>query len=112
LLAGAAPAPDPHYISHTAFPTPHSPHCIPHTHKATRPPLTPRLPCATHYPQDPVALEKYKKFVAKIKDVEKEIDTRNKRPDLKLRSALAYELLAPTSGPGITSRGVPQSISI
>jgi lipoxygenase len=57
-------------------------------------------------------LEHYSKFVAKIKGVEAEINARNKNPSLKLRSALPYELLAPTSGPGLTNRGVPQSISI
>lgn len=54
-------------------------------------------------------------FSAEIGKIEKEIDARNR--DSKLRNrcgagVLPYELLAPSSGPGVTCRGVPNSVSI
>jgi hypothetical protein len=101
LVLVAGPACTPHYPTH-----------FDHSHTQWHASADSLSPASTHSPQDPAAKEMYAKFVAKIKDVEKEISARNKRPDLKLRSALPYELLAPTSGPGITNRGVPQSISI
>jgi linoleate 9S-lipoxygenase len=53
----------------------------------------------------------YSKFVEEVKGIEKIIDERNKDPARKMRS-VPYEFLSPTSGPGITYRGVPQSVSI
>ncbi|KAL6585204.1 hypothetical protein OROMI_004493 [Orobanche minor] len=54
-------------------------------------------------------------FSAEIRRVEKEIDRRNTDPKLRNRcgaGVLPYELLAPSSEPGVTCRGVPNSVSI
>ncbi|XWS18807.1 hypothetical protein CRYUN_Cryun32bG0076700 [Craigia yunnanensis] len=54
-------------------------------------------------------------YSAEIRRVEKEIDKRNADPSLKNRcgaGVLPYELLAPSSDPGVTCRGVPNSVSI
>ncbi|KAL6568305.1 hypothetical protein OROHE_003989 [Orobanche hederae] len=54
-------------------------------------------------------------FSAEIRRVEKEIDRRNMDPKLRNRcgaGVLPYELLAPSSEPGVTCRGVPNSVSI
>ncbi|XP_057818016.2 linoleate 13S-lipoxygenase 3-1, chloroplastic isoform X2 [Cryptomeria japonica] len=57
----------------------------------------------------------FEKFSAKIQEIEEIIDNRNE--DLTYRNrngagVLPYELLMPSSGPGVTGRGVPNSISI
>jgi hypothetical protein len=49
--------------------------------------------------------------VEDVKGIEATIKQRNKDPNLKMRS-LPYNFLSPFSGPGITNRGVPQSVSI
>ncbi|XP_055825594.1 linoleate 13S-lipoxygenase 3-1, chloroplastic [Solanum dulcamara] len=64
---------------------------------------------------DTEIVEAFYKFSAEIGRIEKEIDERN--ANLKLRNrcgagVLPYELLAPSSGPGVTCRGVPNSVSI
>lgn len=54
-------------------------------------------------------------FSAAIGRVEKEIEKRNSDPTLRNRcgaGVLPYELLAPSSEPGVTCRGVPNSVSI
>ncbi|KAG5523576.1 hypothetical protein RHGRI_035398 [Rhododendron griersonianum] len=54
-------------------------------------------------------------FSAEIGRVEKEIEKRNSDPTLRNRcgaGVLPYELLAPSSEPGVTCRGVPNSVSI
>lgn len=54
-------------------------------------------------------------FSAEIRRIEKEIEKRNADPSLKNRcgaGVISYELLAPSSGPGVTCRGVPNSVSI
>ncbi|KAF8393629.1 hypothetical protein HHK36_021874 [Tetracentron sinense] len=54
-------------------------------------------------------------FSAEIGRIEKEIERRNGDPSLRNRcgaGVLPYELLAPSSEPGVTCRGVPNSISI
>lgn len=54
-------------------------------------------------------------FSAEIVRVEKEIEKRNSDPTLRNRcgaGVLPYELLAPSSEPGVTCRGVPNSVSI
>lgn len=54
-------------------------------------------------------------FAKRIQEVERIIDSRNMNLSLKNRNGagvLPYELLRPTSGPGVTGRGVPNSISI
>ncbi|CAA3016370.1 linoleate 13S-lipoxygenase 3-1, chloroplastic [Olea europaea subsp. europaea] len=64
---------------------------------------------------DAEVVESFYEFSAEIRRIEKEIEQRN--TDLKLRNrcgagVLPYELLAPSSGPGVTCRGVPNSVSI
>lgn len=55
------------------------------------------------------------RFSAEIGRIEKEIEQRNSNPKLRNRcgaGVLPYELLAPSSEPGVTCRGVPNSVSI
>ncbi|XP_043707319.1 linoleate 13S-lipoxygenase 3-1, chloroplastic-like [Telopea speciosissima] len=64
---------------------------------------------------DAEMVEAFYGFSAEIRRVEGEIEKRNKDPSLKNRcgaGVLPYELLAPSSEPGITCRGVPNSVSI
>ncbi|KAL3343919.1 hypothetical protein AABB24_027443 [Solanum stoloniferum] len=64
---------------------------------------------------DAEVVEAFYKFSAEIGRIEKEIDERNADTKLKNRcgaGVLPYELLAPSSGPGVTCRGVPNSVSI
>ncbi|KAJ4879413.1 hypothetical protein Rs2_36467 [Raphanus sativus] len=54
-------------------------------------------------------------FAAEIGRIEKEIEKRNQDPDRRNRcgaGVLPYELLVPSSEPGVTCRGVPNSVSI
>lgn len=60
-------------------------------------------------------LKLFSKFSARLEEIEEIIKARNKDPRLKNRSGAGvapYELLLPTSGPGVTGRGIPNSISI
>ncbi|KAL5579580.1 hypothetical protein UlMin_012022 [Ulmus minor] len=60
-------------------------------------------------------VEAFYGFSADIRRVEKEIESRNSDPSLRNRcgaGVLPYELLAPSSEPGVTCRGVPNSVSI
>ncbi|KAK3418913.1 hypothetical protein EUGRSUZ_H04662 [Eucalyptus grandis] len=60
-------------------------------------------------------LELFKTFSSKLEDIEKIIEQRNKDKRLKNRTGAGvppYELLLPSSGPGVTGRGIPNSISI
>lgn len=64
---------------------------------------------------DAEMVEAFYDFSAEIREIEKEINRRNADPSLKHRcgaGVLPYELLAPTSGPGVTCRGVPNSVTI
>lgn len=64
---------------------------------------------------DPEIIEAFYEFSSEIQRIEREIERRNSDPSLKNRcgaGVLPYELLAPSSGPGVTCRGVPNSISI
>lgn len=64
---------------------------------------------------DEEMVEAFHSFGMEIKKVEKEISRRNMDPELKNRcgaGVLPYELMAPSSKPGITCRGVPNSVSI
>ena len=61
--------------------------------------------------QCPQALGVYNKFVEEVKGIEATINKRNKDSSLKMRS-MPYNFLFPSSSPGLTSRGVPQSVSI
>ncbi|KAG9139567.1 hypothetical protein Leryth_016333 [Lithospermum erythrorhizon] len=57
----------------------------------------------------------FEKFHAKLEDIEATINKRNKDVRLKHRSGAGvppYELFLPSSGPGVTGRGIPNSISI
>lgn len=64
---------------------------------------------------DAEIVEAFYEFSAKIGHIEKEIEERNRDPKLKNRcgaGVLPYELLAPSSGPGATCRGIPNSVTI
>ncbi|XP_020110641.1 lipoxygenase 6, chloroplastic [Ananas comosus] len=60
-------------------------------------------------------LELYDKFSSRLDEIEDIINKRNKDFHLKNRAGAGippYELLLPSSGPGVTGRGIPNSISI
>ncbi|XVE88049.1 hypothetical protein DITRI_Ditri19aG0037500 [Diplodiscus trichospermus] len=64
---------------------------------------------------DPEIIEAFYRFSMDMKLAEKEIEKRNASPKLRNRCGAGispYELLVPSSGPGITCRGVPNSITI
>jgi hypothetical protein len=57
----------------------------------------------------------FKKFSAKLEEIDREIEQRNKNSKLKNRLGAAqvpYNLLRPSSQQGVTARGVPNSITI
>lgn len=61
------------------------------------------------------AIDAFHKFSATMQGVEKIIHQRNKDSNLRNRNGagvVPYELLIPTSKPGVTGRGVPNSVSI
>ncbi|XP_065878292.1 linoleate 13S-lipoxygenase 3-1, chloroplastic-like [Euphorbia lathyris] len=64
---------------------------------------------------EPEILEAFYNFSIELKRIEKEIEKRNADPTLQNRSGAGvppYELLMPSSEPGISFRGVPNSVSI
>lgn len=64
---------------------------------------------------DAEIIDSFYEFSAEMRRIEKEIDRRNMDPSLRNRcgaGVLPYELLAPSSSPGVTCRGVPNSVSI
>uniref|UniRef100_A0A803KP58 Lipoxygenase n=1 Tax=Chenopodium quinoa TaxID=63459 RepID=A0A803KP58_CHEQI len=64
---------------------------------------------------DAPPIEAFKRFSKKLESIEKEILDRNKDPELKNRvgpAKLPFTLLCPSSGVGITGRGIPNSVSI
>ncbi|KAJ1381887.1 PLAT/LH2 domain [Sesbania bispinosa] len=64
---------------------------------------------------DPEIIKAFYKFSIDLKRIEKEIDKRNRDPKRRNRCGAGippYELLIASSGPGVTCRGVPNSISI
>lgn len=68
-----------------------------------------------NWSNDARVLAAFGKFGKKTKEIEAEIARRNEDASLKNRSGpvkLAYELLVPTSKPGMTGKGVPNSVSI
>lgn len=68
-----------------------------------------------HWIKDPEVLDMFNKFSAKLEEIEEIIEARNKDIRLKNRNGAGippYELLLPSSGPGVTGRGIPNSISI
>ncbi|CAN0924598.1 Linoleate 13S-lipoxygenase 2-1, chloroplastic [Linum grandiflorum] len=64
---------------------------------------------------EPVIKSAFEKFQGRLMELEGEIDARNANPELRNRNGagvLPYELLKPFSEPGVTGKGVPNSISI
>lgn len=85
------------------------------THSADEEYLGQVNPFHAHWTNDHEILKLFGKFSAKLEEIEKIINKRNKDTRLKNRSGAGvppYELLLPTSGPGVTGRGIPNSISI
>ncbi|XP_058729962.1 linoleate 13S-lipoxygenase 2-1, chloroplastic-like [Vicia villosa] len=65
--------------------------------------------------EEPMVKAAFEKFKGKLMELEGIIDKRNANKNLRNRSGagiLPYELLKPTSEPGVTGKGVPYSISI
>jgi len=63
---------------------------------------------------DAEMIEAFYRFSGEMRGIEKEIERRNSDPTLGNRcgpGVLPYELLAPTSPPGVTCRGIPNSVS-
>lgn len=64
---------------------------------------------------DTEIVDAFYEFSSEMRRIEKEIDRKNLDTSLRNRcgaGVLPYELLAPSSGPGVTCRGVPNSVSI
>ncbi|KAJ0987497.1 hypothetical protein J5N97_005853 [Dioscorea zingiberensis] len=64
---------------------------------------------------DKGAVEGFQEFAATIRGIEEEIEKRNRDTTKRNRcgaGVLPYELLVPSSDPGVTCRGVPNSVSI
>ncbi|KAL6536664.1 hypothetical protein OROMI_026245 [Orobanche minor] len=64
---------------------------------------------------DAEVIEAFYEFSAEVNRIEKEIERGNSDPKLWNRcgaGVLPYELLVPSSEPGVTCRGVPNSVSI
>ncbi|GJW20543.1 linoleate 13S-lipoxygenase 3-1, chloroplastic-like protein [Tanacetum coccineum] len=64
---------------------------------------------------DAEMVEAFYGFASEIQRIEKEIEKRNRDMSLKNRcgaGVLPYELLAPSSKPGVTCRVIPNSVSI
>jgi lipoxygenase len=69
----------------------------------------------SHWINDHEVLKMFNKFSARLEEIEEIINERNKDARLKNRSGAGvppYELLLPSSGAGVTGRGIPNSISI
>ncbi|RYR17023.1 hypothetical protein Ahy_B03g061831 isoform C [Arachis hypogaea] len=72
-------------------------------------------PLHSQWINDHQVLKMFNKFSARLVEIEEIINARNKEPKLKNRTGAGvppYELLLPSSGPGVTGRGIPNSISI
>lgn len=68
-----------------------------------------------YWAEDKVINAAFERFHGRLMEIEGIIDARNADTDLKNRSGagvVPYELLKPYSGPGVTGKGVPNSISI
>nr|XP_007135508.1 hypothetical protein PHAVU_010G135100g [Phaseolus vulgaris]ESW07502.1 hypothetical protein PHAVU_010G135100g [Phaseolus vulgaris] len=64
---------------------------------------------------DQKAKDLFKKFTEQLKDIESKISERNNNKELRNRTGpvkLPYTVLLPSSEPGITFRGIPNSVSI
>ncbi|KAH9610572.1 hypothetical protein KSS87_003332 [Heliosperma pusillum] len=69
----------------------------------------------SHWIDDQEVKGMFERFSSRLKEVEEIIHQRNKNLKLRNRTGAgvpSYELLLPTSGPGVTGRGIPNSISI
>jgi lipoxygenase len=69
----------------------------------------------TNWISDRHVMNLFEKFSARLEEIEETINKRNKNFGLKNRAGAGippYELLLPSSGPGATGRGIPNSISI
>ena len=65
--------------------------------------------------ENPIIKAAYERFTGRMMELEGTIDARNADKNLKNRTGagvVPYELLKPFSDPGVTGRGVPNSISI
>ncbi|GMI93437.1 ARABIODOPSIS THALIANA LIPOXYGENASE 2, lipoxygenase 2 [Hibiscus trionum] len=65
--------------------------------------------------EDPVIKAAFERLNGRLKEIEGIIDERNRNSNLRNRNGagiIPYELLMPFSGPGVTGKGVPCSISI
>ncbi|PHT93643.1 hypothetical protein T459_01525 [Capsicum annuum] len=68
-----------------------------------------------YWAEDPIINAAFEVFSGKLKELEGIIDARNADCNLRNRNGagiVPYELLKPFSGPGVTGKGVPYSISI
>ncbi|XP_006648416.1 lipoxygenase 2.3, chloroplastic-like [Oryza brachyantha] len=64
---------------------------------------------------EPMIKAAFEKFAGRMKEIEGTVDERNNDPELRNRcgaGVVPYELLKPFSAPGVTGRGIPNSISI
>ncbi|KAK4488776.1 hypothetical protein RD792_004563 [Penstemon davidsonii] len=64
---------------------------------------------------DPQVQKLFENFSVELEEIERIIEQRNKNINLKNRTGAGvppYELLLPSSAPGVTGRGIPNSISI
>ncbi|KAK9707503.1 hypothetical protein RND81_07G202100 [Saponaria officinalis] len=69
----------------------------------------------SHWIDDREVKTMFERFSTRLREIEEIIHQRNKNLKLRNRTGAGvppYELLLPTSGPGVTGRGVPNSISI
>lgn len=69
----------------------------------------------TRWPDEPKIIEAFYIFSMKVKKIENEIKKKNADTRLRNRCGAGvppYELLVPTSEPGVTGKGVPNSITI
>jgi lipoxygenase len=67
------------------------------------------------FKENPVLKAAYEIFTGRLMELDGIIDARNNDEKLKNRNGVGvvpYELMKPLSGPGVTSKGVPNSISI
>ncbi|XP_028751962.1 linoleate 13S-lipoxygenase 2-1, chloroplastic-like [Neltuma alba] len=65
--------------------------------------------------EDPTIKAAFGRFNGRLKEIEEIIDARNGDAKLKNRTGagiVPYELMKPFSGPGVTGKGIPNSISI
>lgn len=64
---------------------------------------------------EPMVKAAFEKFSGRLREIEGTVDERNNDPERRNRCGagiVPYELLKPFSGPGVTGRGIPNSISI